>query len=107
MDLVQFLSEGDHPIEVSLRPEKRFDLFKDCVNRGYVHVRFTDTRGGTELGVEIDPARSDLAAMQNTSRSGHVVFAGNLTLDGVPVTCVAKVDLTTLDGVGHLEIRKT
>jgi hypothetical protein len=32
------------------------------------------------------------------------VFVGDLTLDYVPVTCVARVDLATLDGTGRLEI---
>jgi|SRR5262245_260496 len=103
-ELVRFLSEGDHPVQVSLRPEKTFELFKQNVERGYVHIKFTDTRGGTELGVQIDPNRSDLAAMRSGVQSGRVVFVGDLTLDYVPVTCVAQIDLATLEGKGRLEV---
>src|ERR1043165_5066387 len=32
------LCEGDHPVEVGLRPEKTVKLFKEAVDRNYVHV---------------------------------------------------------------------
>ena len=53
-DLVKRLSESQHPVEVSLRPEKSVDAFKDRIEQGYVHIKFTGTRGGTELGVRLD-----------------------------------------------------
>lgn len=59
-DLVGFLSEGNHPVEAGVRPEKSVELFEEAVKRGLVHIRFTDTRGGTELGVPIDEEASDL-----------------------------------------------
>jgi hypothetical protein len=31
---------------------------------------------------------------------------GDLILDYVPVTCIARIDLTTMQGVGHLELRE-
>ena len=46
-DLVQRLSEGQHPIEVTVRPERTIQAFKECLDRDYVHVKFTATRGGT------------------------------------------------------------
>jgi hypothetical protein len=104
-DLVKFLTTGDHPVTVSLRPEKTLELFRDAVNRGYVHIKFTDTRGGTELGVQIDPSRSDLAAMKNRAASGSVVFVGDLSLDYTPVTCSATIDIDTLEGTGRLVAR--
>jgi hypothetical protein len=105
-ELVQFLAQGDHPVEASLRPEKTLELFKQSVDRGYVHIKFTDTRGGTELGVELDRSRSNLAAVESGLRSGEVVCVGDLTLDYVPVTCVAKIDLSTLQGSGHLVVKE-
>ena len=103
-DLVRFLCEGDHPVQVSLRPERTLQNLKDCVDRGYVHIKFTDTRGGTELGVTIDRQRSDLKAFQVSRSEGEVMFIGDLTLDYVPVTCVARIDLHTLEGKGHLQV---
>jgi uncharacterized protein YbdZ (MbtH family) len=45
--LVDRLCEGDHPVEAGLRPEKTVKLFKDAIDRNYVHIKFTQTRGGT------------------------------------------------------------
>jgi hypothetical protein len=103
-DLVQRLANGEHPIEVSLRPTKTVNAFKDSLDRGYVHVRFTDTQGGTELGVPIDRDRTDVSAANFDAPSGTAVIVGRLTLDYVPVTCIANIDLATLAGVGRLEI---
>ena len=48
-ELVARLSAGDHPVEASLRPEKTIKALKECIDRGYVHIKFTETEGGTEL----------------------------------------------------------
>jgi hypothetical protein len=102
-DLVQRLSNGQHPVEVSLRPEKSVSAFKDCLDRGYVHIKFTATRGGTELGVPIDRDRSDLSQANLDSGIGHLTLVGNLTLDFVKVRCIATIDLPDLNGQGRLE----
>ena len=47
--LADRLCEGDHPVETGLRPEKTVKLFKEAIDRNYVHIKFTNTRGGTEL----------------------------------------------------------
>ena len=49
-DLVQRLSEGWHSVEASLRPETSVQALKECLDRGYVHVRFTETRGEPSWG---------------------------------------------------------
>jgi hypothetical protein len=104
-DLVQRLSEGSHPVEVSLRPERTLKLFKEMIDRGHVLVKFTATRGGTELGVPLDKARSDLTQANFEEGTGKVRVCGDLTLDYVPVTVVADIELASLQGEGHLEIR--
>jgi hypothetical protein len=53
--LVERLCEGDHAVEVGLRPDKTVKLFKEAIDRDYVHVKFTQTKGGTEIGF---PSRS-------------------------------------------------
>lgn len=102
-DLVSRLSEGDHPIEVSLRPEVNIKAFKESIDRGYVHIKFTDTKGGTELGVRLDGNATDLTNGDFESRKGRVFLAGDLTLNYVKVRCIADIDLNTLAGQGHLE----
>lgn len=102
-DLVQRLSQGEHAVEVSLRPERTLKALQDCLDRGYVHIKFTDTRGGTELGVPIDRQRSDLAAVDRAQEDGHITIVGALTLDYIKVRCVADIDLPSLQGHGRLE----
>jgi len=103
-DLVQRLSEGNHRVEVTLRPERTLEAFKECLDRGYVHLKFTDTRGGTELGVPLDAARTDLSGADFAAAQGHVRIVGNLTLDFVKVRCIAEIDLPALSGNGRLEM---
>ena len=59
--LIERLGEGDHAVEVSLRPERTFKLFKEAIDRDYVHVKFTQTKGGTEMGFPLDRANSDFS----------------------------------------------
>jgi hypothetical protein len=70
---------------------------------GYVHTKFTDTRGGTELGVRLDQGMTDLSEADFGQSTGPVHLEGNLTLNYVRVCC-ADADLATLEGKGHLEI---
>jgi uncharacterized protein YbdZ (MbtH family) len=103
-DLVQRLSEGDHPVEASLRPERTIQTLQECINRGYVHIKFTDIRGGTELGVRIDPEALDVSQADFDNQAGTVHVEGGLALNYVKVRCIADIDLQTFTGKGHLEI---
>ena len=103
-ELVTRLSTGDHPVEAGLRPEKTTKLFKEAIDRGYVHIKFTDTKGGTELGVRLDTQTSDWSQADFTQATGSVHVEGTLTLNYVKVRCIADLDMGTLDGTGHLEI---
>jgi len=104
--LVERLSRGEHPVEVSIRPEPSGPALQEAVERGYVFVRFTDTVGGTELGVRLDPAASDLAGADFTAATGRIRLVGDLTLDFEPVRCTAEIDLATMTGTGSLAPRQ-
>ena len=101
--LVDRLSRGEHPVVVSLRPETTAQLFKEALDRGYVHIKFTDTKGGTELGVRVDTDASDFSNADFDAATGSVRIVGGLTLDYQKVRCIAEIDLQTLAGTGHLE----
>ena len=103
-ELVQRLAAGDHPVEVTIRPERTGARMKECLDRGYVHIKFTETKGGTELGVRIDANASDLSRADFDAPAGNIRIVGNLKLNYVPVRCVAQIDLATFQGTGHLEI---
>src|SRR4051794_9289230 len=83
-ELVQKLTK-EQDIEASLRPEPTLEYFKAAVDRGYVHVKFIHTRGGTELGVRIDPELSDLSGANWQDGTGSIRIAGVLVLDYVRV----------------------
>jgi hypothetical protein len=98
------LSKGDHKVIYRpIRDDARGEL-KAAIDRKYVHVKFTETRGGTELGFPLDEERSDLSQADWETGAGTVRLVGELNLDGVPVRCVADIDLATVEGTGHLEI---
>ena len=101
--LVERLCIGDHKIVVSQRPEPTVKALKEAIDNGYVRVKFTETKGGTELGFKVDPNASDLNGANFDEGTGKVKVVGNLTLDYVKVRCIAYLNLTTLDGVGNLE----
>jgi uncharacterized protein YbdZ (MbtH family) len=101
--LVDKLCEGDHPVEAGLRSEKTVKVFKEAIDRNYVHIKFTKTRGGTELGVSLDREACDFSRADFDQGSGTTHVEGNLTLDYVKVRCIADIDLATLEGTGRLE----
>jgi uncharacterized protein YbdZ (MbtH family) len=101
--LVDRLCEGNHPVETGLRPERTAKLFKEAIDRGYVHIKFTQTKGGTELGVRLVRDACDFSKADFESGVGTVHIEGALTLDYVKVRCVADIDLKTLEGAGRLE----
>jgi uncharacterized protein YbdZ (MbtH family) len=100
--LVERLAEGEHAVEVGLRPDKTLQLFKEAIDRDYVHIKFTQTRGGTELGMRLDRSASRFDDADFVGGAGTAHVEGELTLDYVKVRCVADIDLATLEGRGHL-----
>lgn len=100
--LVDKLCEGDHPIIASLRPEKTVQAFKERLDLGYVHIKFTETKGGTELGIRLDREATDLSELDLENQTGKAHLEGELTLDYVKVRCIADIDLPTLAGKGRL-----
>jgi hypothetical protein len=102
-DLVTRLSKGRHPVEVCFRPEKTARNLKEKIDLGYVYIKFTGTRGGTELGVRLDRDAIDLSRADFENQVGAVRLEGGLTLNYVKVRCIADIDLQTLKGEGHLE----
>jgi hypothetical protein len=103
-DLVQRLSEGNHKVVVG-GPQTTLEDFKKRVeDMGYVFIKFTETRGGTDLGVRVDKSatRIDGASFENATGTVHV--EGTLTLNYVKVRCIADIDLATLQGTGRLVV---
>ncbi|MEY4549295.1 MAG: hypothetical protein RL685_5490 [Pseudomonadota bacterium] len=104
-DLVKRLSSGSHSL-VFGRPgaSGRAAELKAAIDRKYVLLEFTETRGGTELGVPLDTAACDLSAADFARGEGRIHLEGEFRLDYVPVRLVADVDLATLQGEGQLRV---
>jgi hypothetical protein len=73
---------------------------------GYVLVKFTQTRGGTELGFPLDRDRTDVSGANFDEGTGSVHVEGNLILNDDPVRCIANIDLATLKGTGRLALEE-
>jgi hypothetical protein len=99
--LVKTLGHGEHPVELTLRPERSLKQLRECIDRGYIHVRFPNTQGGTELGVRLNRDASDLNADFDKG-TGRIRLVGDLVLDYQKVRCVADVELSSFTGKGHL-----
>jgi uncharacterized protein YbdZ (MbtH family) len=102
--LIDRLSHGRHPVVVPVWPESSVAAFKECLERGYVLVKFTDTRGGTEVGLRLDAGACDLAAADFTAARGSVHLEGEVVLDDVNIRCLADVGLETLSGLGQFAV---
>jgi len=98
------LSRGPQPVELVLRPERTLDALLRQVETGYLHVRFTGTRGGTELSFGLEAADVERIKSHVASGEGPMPVSGALTFDYVPVRCVVEIELPSLTGIGQLQI---
>lgn len=103
--LVTRLSQADSPVLFDPRRDEALAELKDEVDRGYVHIKFTETQGGTELGFDLDDEKSDLTGADWDAGQGSIHLEGELNLNGVDVRCVVDLDLGTIEGSGRLEIQ--
>ena len=101
-DLPQRLTK-EQPVVFFARRDDGLTELKAAVDRKFVHVKFTETRGGTELGVPVD-AGSDLSGADWGAKKGMIHVEGDLELDGVRVRCIADLDIASLQGTGRLQI---
>lgn len=101
--LVDRLCAGNHRLVASLRPDRTAQALLEAIERRYVLVKFTETQGETELGMDLDLERSNVEGADFERGTGNVVLVGALNLDFEDVLCVANLDLATLDGNGRLE----
>jgi uncharacterized protein YbdZ (MbtH family) len=101
-DLVSYLSQGDHPVCATVGSVEQL---LDSIRAGYVNLKFTDTRGGTELKAKLDSKSSDMTQGDFTQRKGAVHLVGDLILNRCPVRLTAEIALESLQGLGRLQAR--
>lgn len=103
-ELVERLSHGSHPVTVGGPRPSLTEFHQRVTEMGYVFIKFTDTRGGTDLGMRVEKERTDLSMANIEHGTGIAHVEGKLTLNSVHVRCIAEIELATLNGTGHLVI---
>jgi hypothetical protein len=102
-ELTQRLST-DQPVVVG-GPNASLEEFRTRLDEiGTVFIKFTETRGGTDLGIRLDRSASDTSAADFDQGRGSVHVEGTLILNDDPVRCIADIDLATLKGTGRLQV---
>ena len=70
----------------------------------FVFITFTETNGGTELGVDVDLGVTDIKNADFDKGAGSISVVGVCELNYQKVRCIAEVDLSTKKGLGCLEL---
>jgi hypothetical protein len=102
-ELTERLTTGQPVIVGGSQPSVE-ELRNRVGEMGYVLIKFTETRGGTELGFPLDRDATDVSRADFDQGSGTIHVEGNLILNDDPVRCIADIDLTTLKGTGRLAL---
>lgn len=102
-DVVEFLTQGLHPIEFETRTSN-YDDIKNRIQKGFVYVKFTDTRGGTELGINVDSTKTSNFEDCLSNGQNMLHLEGVCKLNYKPVRCIIDVNVSTRKGEGRLVI---
>ncbi len=102
--LVKQLSEGRHPIVFEPRSEKYDEIRERLTEMKYVFIKFMDTMGETELGIDIDDNLTNLENADFVSGKGNIRVVGTCELNYHKVRCIAEVNLETKEGIACLEL---
>ena len=101
-DLVERLSKKQ-----SIDFESRTDTLEEVKERltemKFVFITFTETKGGTELGIDVDIDLTDIKNADFDKGAGVISVVGTCILNYQKVRCIAEVDLSTKKGTGYLE----
>jgi len=101
--LVDRLSKGKYKIIFESRTTD-FKELKERVENGFVFVKFTETRGGTELGINLVKDECDLSKVDFNKGVGKIKIMGRCELNYQKIKCFAEVDIKTKEGNGYIEI---
>ena len=99
-DLVERLTKGKHP--VTLPRYEDVAAIKRAIEQAYVLLKFTTTRGGTEIGIKLDETMTTTSEANFAQATGQLHLVGELTLNYTKVRVIANIDLATQAGDGYL-----
>jgi hypothetical protein len=102
-ELVTRLSTGKHEVVIGHRGEQ-YEEIQRRIENGHIHIKFTQTRGGTDLGINVDLEKTNVQDIDFTKGEGQLHIEGTTNLDYNPVRLIADIDLSSRAGEGHLEL---
>lgn len=102
-ELVDRLSKGEHEIVIGHRNESYSEI-KERIQDGYIHIKFTQTRGETELGINVDLSKTDFDELDFDNGVGILHIEGTTNLNYNDVRCIADIDLGKRKGTGYLVV---
>ena len=101
-DLVKRLSTEKHEVTIGNRDETFNEIEERLTDLKYIHVTFPNTKGGTELGINVDTERSDLTKADFNNGKGIAHIEGTTSLNFCSVRCIADINLENRKGKGQL-----
>ena len=70
----------------------------------FIHIKFINTNGGTELGVNIDFDKTIVDEFDSAIKGGVFHIEGTTNLNYVNTRCIVDINLSSRNGKGRLEI---
>ena len=105
-ELVKRLSEGKHEVAIGQRNES-YEEIQKRIEDGFIHIKFINTKGGTELGINVDLDNTQISESDFLNKSGLIHIEGTTNLNYNMVKCIADIDIATRKGNGYLQIIET
>jgi len=102
-ELVKRLSVGKHEVVIGHRNEPHKEI-KERIEDGYLHIKFTQTRGGTELGINVDSNSTNVKDLDFTKGKGLLHIEGTTNLNYNAIRLIADIDLASRKGEGYLQV---
>ncbi|MBT4880039.1 MAG: hypothetical protein HON43_03595 [Alphaproteobacteria bacterium] len=100
--LVDRLATKAQKVIIGYRNESLEELRENFKN-SYLHLKFPDTRGETELGIDLLIDECDFSALESGKTEGNLIIKGTTILDSQPILCSANVDLKSRTGTSTVE----
>ena len=98
-ELVERLSRGNQPIQFEVRTEGLEEV-KERIEDGFVFITFPQTKGGTELGINLETKQTDLSKADFSKGTGSLHLSGICELNYQKIRCIADIDLSSRQGEG-------
>ncbi|MEA5522336.1 hypothetical protein [Limnoraphis robusta] len=101
-DLVKRLL-NKQPINFESRSHSMQEIKQRLIDMKFVFITFTQTNGGTELGINVDSDLTDISNADFDKQEGIIRVSGTCKLNYQKVRCIAEINLSTKQGTGYLE----